>query len=545
MWRDKEARRYMIGFVSAFLLFTGLRIAANSIDFTPERPFFLYMISQIGCVLIISCWMLTVQSRIIHRKVRRLMLGIGGLFLLYFFMQMIKYCLFSEDVTICRYMWYGYYTPMTLIPLLAFYILQYLSVPEESINTHWRLLAFPAVLICLAFLTNDFHQLVFGLPYGYEAVDKGRTLGTFYFFFIGYIALLFILGMRSMILMYRNRKGKKKLIYPAVPPVIGTLYYIMYAVKPEWIMANGVKLFEIPETFAFIMIGFLEVCIQIELIPSNMGYDKLFSLTGIPARIEDLSGNTVYATKGADNLLEESENHHVMQTAVTGGSFYYDVDLSVLNRLNRELDETTANLEARNELLRHENEIAEEREKSEAAIRIYDRISELVRPQILEIQKLLSEDPADEERFRKNLVRSAVLNAYVKRRSNMELEAQKDGTLPFKELVTATAETLEYLKLSGAEAFLSSSGEGSCPAGQICRSYHAFEGVAEAIVGVVDYVTVRLTLGDAVRIRFLLSGKTELPDLSGLPLSGCEMEYQKEESDTELLLCISEGGDGQ
>lgn len=42
----------IIGFVSAFFLFAILRHATYPIEVTHERPYYLYMISQIGCVLI-------------------------------------------------------------------------------------------------------------------------------------------------------------------------------------------------------------------------------------------------------------------------------------------------------------------------------------------------------------------------------------------------------------------------------------------------------------------------------------------------------------
>ena len=169
---------------------------------------------------------------------------------------------------------------------------------------------------------------------------------------------------------------------------------------------------------------------------------------------------------------------------------------------------------------------------------------QFIRPQVLKIQNLLSVD-GDEEQLRRNLAHCSVLNAYIKRRSNMELEAQKNGTLPFKEVVTAVAESLEYVKLTGMETFLSSSGEGVCQAGQIIRGYSAFESVTETVIGKADYMTVRLEKDSSVRIRFLLSGKADMSELSALRFDGCHTEYTEEENDAELLISLSEGGDGQ
>ena len=183
------------------------------------------------------------------------------------------------------------------------------------------------------------------------------------------------------------------------------------------------------------------------------------------------------------------------------------------------------------------------RKSTEASIRIYDRISEQVQPEIRKINQLLATDTEDEEKFREKLMYSAVLNAYVKRRSNMELEMQENGKLPFKELTTAITESLEYFQLSGAETFISSSGEGQCPASQIIRAYRAFENVLEYTLGKVDYMTVRLELNDEIGIRFLLEKNNKLPDFSGFDIDGCRVLYNVEDNDFELLLGIGKGGD--
>ena len=535
----------MFGFILAFVLLTVVRHVSHYFEHSHDDPCYFYMISQIGCVLIICCWLITVQSRIIQSGIKKLMLGIGGLFILYHTMQMIKYCLFAENADVGRYMWYGYYIPMTLIPLIAVYILRSLSVPEKTdIGGSWKALGIPAALICAGFMTNDLHGLAFFIPNWYENGDKGRTLGPIYYLYLLFMAVLLVLGICCAVRMNKNTKNKKRLLYPAVPLLLGIIYLVLYTVKKPWVTINGQELWEMAEVFNFMMVGFLEVCIQIGLIPTNMGYKKLFALTDISARVENTKGETVFHTQGAENDHTSSGEYRTVRTPVTGGMFIYDMDIGTLNRLNEELNEATDALETRNELLRHENEISEERKKSEAAIRIYDRIADIVSPQTEQIQKLLSDDK-DEEKLRRNLARTAVLNTYIKRRSNMELEARKDGTLPFGELVTAVAESLEYSKLSEAETYLSSAGDGNCRAELIINAYRCFEKVLEAVLGKAEYMTVRIEKSDTVLIRILLNSQTKLPDFSKLGLDDCKTEYVTEDNDTELRLCFSEGGDGQ
>lgn len=544
MWIKKDTTRYVIGFIGAILFFSVVRILAYNIVATPETPFLFYMISQIGCVLIVACWMLTIYNRIIDIKVQQMMLSVGGLLILYFFMQMVKYCLFAEASDIGRYMWYGYYTPMTIIPLLLVYIIRYLAVSEDMItNKKWNLLSIPAIIISIGFITNDLHQLAFWIPNWDENGDKGRKLGPIYYMYIAYMAVLLVIGVYYAIRITKKHKDKRKGIYPFIPVFIGIFYLFILTINDDWISINGHVFMEMAEAFSLMIICFLEVCIKIGMIQSNTGYKRLFSLSGISARLTQADGKSAYISRGAEAGFEESEDHHIVQIPVTGGTFSYDVDLSVLNRLNEELDESVAGLEARNELLRYENEISKDRIKAEEAIRIYDHISEIVQPEIKEIQKLLAEDTNDEEQFRARLVHSAVLNAYVKRRSNMELEAQKNGMLPAKELTTAIAESLEYFKLSGADTFLSYTGEVVYPAKQICRAYRAFEKVLEHILGNVDYMTVRLEADKAIYIRFFLEKKTGMPDFSVLMLENCNMECIEEGNDIDLRLSVEREGE--
>ncbi len=540
----------MNAFVGVFLLFVIFRIVLNYIEAKPDHPCYLYMIPQISIFLVVSCWMLTVQNRIIHKKIKHQMFGIGFLFLLYFLMQMIKYCLFTEEVAVGRYMWYGYYVPMTVIPLLLIYILNNLSSHMEGRNKNEKVLKLftvLALLISLGFLTNDFHQLAFGIVNWDTASDIGRTLGPLYYIYAAFMVILLVSGIRNMVLLYR--KNKKYLGYSMIPLILGIIYIVLYTVKADWVKANGRNILELSEIFAFMIIGFLEICILIGLIPSNMGYRRLFSLSEISARVLDFGGKTVYETQYADGSFNETDDYCIVRKPVKGGSFLYGVDFSRLNYINKELDEIITDLESRNDLLRYENEIVLERKRPEEAIRIYDSISELVRPQILEVRELLTADEDTEEQFRARLVKSAVLNAYIKRRSNMELESQKNDTLPFRELVTAAAESLEYFKLSGAETFLSfsdnenDSAQERYSAKEIICAYAAFEKVIEKILGAADYLMVRFDVQETICMRFMLSGKDCLKDLAGLKTDGCTLDYTSEDNDIELCLSVLKGGE--
>ena len=64
-------------------------------------------------------WMISIQSRILQRPVRRYLLAIGGMLSFWLFVRASKWMLFAHDSQMNRYCWYSYYIPMVLVPLLA------------------------------------------------------------------------------------------------------------------------------------------------------------------------------------------------------------------------------------------------------------------------------------------------------------------------------------------------------------------------------------------------------------------------------------------
>lgn len=86
----------------------------------------------------------------------------------------------------------------------------------------------------------------------------------------------------------------------------------------------------------------------------------------------------------------------------------------------------------------------EERSQIESRNRIYDNIATIVKPQSDMIKELLHDDKKE---FLENLPKINVYNAYIKRRSNLELLKESNISMPIKEIQTAVNESLRYLEL--------------------------------------------------------------------------------------------------
>ena len=112
-------------------------------------------------------WMISIQSRILQRPVRRYLLAIGGMLSFWLFVRASKWMLFAHDSQMNRYCWYSYYIPMVLVPLLAGMLLPHIGQSERyRPGKRRRFWYIPAVALIGLVLTNDLHQLIFRFPDG-------------------------------------------------------------------------------------------------------------------------------------------------------------------------------------------------------------------------------------------------------------------------------------------------------------------------------------------------------------------------------------------
>ena len=95
--------------------------------------------------------------RIVQTQVRRYLLAISVLMVLWILLRSIKFSIDNMDAE--RWLWYFYYFPMLLIPMLSVFVSLSLGKGEDFQLPRWtKLLYFPTLLLLLLVLTNDLHQ---------------------------------------------------------------------------------------------------------------------------------------------------------------------------------------------------------------------------------------------------------------------------------------------------------------------------------------------------------------------------------------------------
>lgn len=523
-------------FTGAFLLGGLIHVVAGPMDFTS-------CIAQIYYSALVLIWAVTVSYRIVNKRVRRLMLAGVGLFMLALFLQMCRYRVFEAFTTLCRWLWYGYYIPIVLVPVLFLFVVLHLHLQEdERPDRRWLLMLIPASLLILLVLTNDLHQLVFRFPGDPEGITGQNGTYThrlpFYLFYVWFLAVL-TLGVALAIKQCRLPNIVKKLWMPLYFAGFGILVVLSLF---DSLTIQGVSLWLLVECLAMVVIGIEESCIQLGLIPANSSYQTVARLADKPFIISDREGRPVYASRTAQEMFRRKQNLQIYEKPIKGGRVSWAVDLTGLNELNRQLETANQSIQSRNEYLQTQNALKEEETRLATKNALYNQIAGSVRSQ-LDVIEVLQQGTADNS----TLAKIAVLSAYIKRRSNMELLKADRESFPAEELASAIRESCEYLKLCGVNAVLNHVLDCQLEADTQIILYQSFEAVVEGCMDSLQLLLVNVTLENSrPMLRMTLSAtSSHIGERMGglLPRSVAVSLYREgDEGDLTITITRKEGG---
>ncbi len=509
MYISRSAKRSILLFTAGFLLCGIVHLPLPGLDYTN-------CITQLYCSMLLLIWALSVQERVTDRRLRSLLLWAAGFVLLFFILQIIKYDLVSGDAEGERHTWYAYYIAMLGAVLCCFYVaLAIHRPPQEKLGSASLVPAILCLLLILGILTNDRHGLAFRFPEGDLLRFEEHSFGPLIYLAFGYLILAMAASFFIILKKCRYTLNRGYRLLPALPVLLMLLYLLLNARNriPRY---HGLVIWNIGEVFGFAVIGFLESCIQLGLIPANREYERLFRLTALPAVILDRDGGLVEKTAGAQDPFPGDEDLKIMEQPVVGGSIRWAVDLRPLRELNEQLEEATRQMEARNAYLAAENKTQKEKTELMTRNRLFVEMIGSLRPQLEQINRLL-----DEADLSRQLPLIAILCVYVKRRSNMELLAQH-GDLSTEELVLAVRESMEYAALCGVRTAVNADEGRRFPAAVVTAAYEAVEAVLESSLGsLTDMMAVIRADGACLTLRMLLQAREwswemeELPPVSG------------------------------
>ena len=487
-------------------------------------------------VFLFSAWCYSLWIRIVQTQVRRYLLAISALMVLWILLRSIKFSIENTDAE--RWLWYFYYFPMLFIPMLSVFVSRSLGKGEDFRLPRWtKLLYLPTLLLLLLVLTNDLHQQVFSFPSGVLS-DREYQYENGYFFVLGWEALCAGAALLSMVKNCRIPRSRRIRWLPLVPLALSLVYACTYVKKVYWVW---VLAGDMTVSQCLIFASILECCIQCGLIQSNLGYDELFETTSLPVQITDHAFRSKHASVAMQGALPQSELRQMQQDAVHLGDdtllkryklrrgwVFWMEDISALNQLRKELELTRDELRDTGDVLAAENAQRARWLKLTEENRLYDMMEAQTARQIAMLRDLLTElqNTEDSDRARHLLGQVIIIGTYIKRRSNLIFVSVQRGAISVQELLLCLNESSENISVYGADCKTIIKGEGQLAVEQATQVYDLFEAVVETELESLRALLISIEVGKWVEVSLCVSAAEPL---CGLRARFPGLEWEQDE----------------
>lgn len=487
-------------------------------------------------VFLFSVWCYSLWIRIVQTQVRRYLLAISALMVLWILLRSIKFSIENTDAE--RWLWYFYYFPMLFIPMLSVFVSRSLGKGEDFRLPRWtKLLYVPTLLLLLLVLTNDLHQQVFSFPSGVLS-DRAYRYESGYFFVLAWEALCAGFALLSMVKNCRIPRSRRIRWLPLVPLALSLAYAYAYAKKVPWVW---VLAGDMTVSQCLIFASILECCIQCGLIQSNLGYDELFEATSLPVQITDPAFCPQYVSAAMQEALPQSELRQMQQDAVhlsddtllkrhrlRRGWVFWKEDISALNQIRKELELTRDELRDTGDVLTAEKAQHARWLKLTEENRLYDMMEAQTARQIAMLRDLLAElqKTEDSNRARHLLGQVIIIGTYIKRRSNLIFVGEQRGAISVQELRLCLNESSENIIVYGADCKTIAKGEGQLTVEQATQVYDLFEAVVETELESLRALLISVEVGAQVEATLCVSAAKPL---CGLRARFPDLEWEQDE----------------
>ena len=488
-------------------------------------------------------WAVFLKRRILEKRNQRILISIAFSLVLLYVVRTCRYILFSEG----NLLWYMYYFPLTSIPLFAYFMSKIeIGKPQKEKYISDRICMTGLVLINLMVLTNNYHQFVFKLINPDDNDDYTRGFGF-------YILVIWMVGFTLVALYNLYRKcslpqSRSKMWIPVTILAVG-LFLILLSVFNLVPKIKDTDIYLFQDIILMTVIFLVEACIYIGIIPSNDGYEEIFTNSLINACITDENNNVIYSSNdeilvkndifGTDNLTTMlDENTRLHSKKIDGGTVYFTESIKEIVNLNNRLEEAAEVISDENAMIEAENQLLRDETMYKTKNKIYDDIARIVKPQVLKIEEYLDFCKNEPDKFDEYISKAAVLNAYIKRRINLSLLSLEGDKTSLTELYLSMSESLNYLKYCGVDISILNDAEDTNIDVALCIDiYDFFESIIEAYLERFNSIMVTL---DKRAVRILLETNE---DKSLIPESKIIHTVYQDEDSMNIIISFEKEGD--
>ena len=519
----------------------------------PVLKMFLVMLRSVIQISLVFGWCTSVRTRIINKQVRHYLIAVGILLAFWLILRTCKWEFIAQNGThLGRYLWYAYYIPIVFVPLLGVFIIDHIGKTENyKTPNSLKYMYIPAAFLVTAVFANDLHNLVFSFPGGYQNSESDCIYHPLYYITMAWFILLGIYFVVMLIKKSRVPGSKHFQKLPAVILGISIIFWIMYCMH----RVGG----DLAAIDCIMIIALLESAIQSGLIPSNTNYYELFRSSTVSAQIVDADYQPCMVSGTATPLTEdvmrsaEAEPVDLGDTilhskAITGGHVLWQDDVKQINDLIEELRDTQERLGEKNELLKAELELKENRARTEEKSRLYDRIAKEVAVQLAKAEELLKLAETDPKQTKSVIAKVSVICAYIKRRGNLLMLGEEGNIIPATELEYCIRESLDNLRLGGVFTSFDSKCHGELKLEHAVAVFDFYENIIERLLDDATAMLIHLDCKDGIiKMRLQIGCNEDIAEhtLSELSIPCGKFEWDIQDEDVTVTLHLSEGGDGK
>lgn len=485
-------------------------------------------------------WGISIKRRIIQKQTLMFFLGIVALIIFWFMVRTIKFIYIERDTNIERWFWYAFYIPIILIPLMSLFIALSLGKLEDyKLPKRTGLFYIPIIVLIGFVLTNDFHQMVFMFPEVGLWTEKNFNYGVVYWIIFIWVAGAILASLVITIIKSRVPRSKKILWLPLIPYSVGFIYAVLYVMEFPFLRVIAGDMTAI---FCLLIIAILESLIQSGLIRSNIHYEEIFYNSDIKAQILNKDYQICYETGFIPAKVDD--NIRISTIPISGGNVVWQEDISEMNGLIKKLEEVNQRLSEENNLLLAELELRERKIKIDEKIRIYDKLTKEVEPQLQLLNNLLPEDMGDINFLQERLVQICVIGTYIKRRSNLFILKEDNSLFSAKELEYCLRESIEAMSMGEIDCSLNTNCKGNIEAKNAVLAYDLFEKIIEAILPYIIALFINLNISKG-NIKMKLQISSDKENLKNINQLVNSKDYIIIEEDDSLAITIELPKEGE
>ncbi|MBR6534986.1 MAG: hypothetical protein IKT65_05350 [Clostridia bacterium] len=487
---EEKTQSYTVNILlSMFLLLFAnfVRIA------TKETTELMYVTAQVVVIAIyigiLVFWSSSVYDRIVNKTIRRYLITLASLMIIWMLMRTLRHTGFRYIFPFGQWCWYAYYIAMILIPQVSMMASKYISKPEDyRPDQKWYLMYIPSLVLLIGILTNDLHQWAFRFHLGYEAGWDSYKRGFLYYAAVIWIFTCIAIMIIQIVKNCRIPGAKKMIWLPVAMLCVGSLYTILYTVDSDLF-----GFIEVTAALCFTVVAIWESCIKTGLLPSNSHYEELLKCSELGVSVVDREFDVRYRSDDAVTLTKDEmkkaaydpimlENGiRVSGSVIKGGYTIYQEDISELLEILDELKELREELKDANTVTMHNYQINKRIRTLAEKNRLHDELHKQTSLQINLLNdwliKLSQTENADEKRDL--LRRIVVVGTYLKRRNNLVLISEQDGSVKNKELQLSIDEMITNLRIAGVNCAASVMCDTNIPSDVAMQLFDFYEYVVE------------------------------------------------------------------